>query len=49
MNHKNHVAGFVAFAGVGVGCDVIEKLLARFSNGGGAIDLACGNGAEGGE
>ncbi len=49
MNRKNHVAGFVANAGVGVGCDVIEKLSARLGNGGGAVGLACGDGAEGGE
>ncbi len=49
MNRENHVAGFVANAGIGVGCNIIEKLLARFSNGGGAVDLACSNGAEGSE
>ncbi len=49
MNCENHVAGFVANAGIGVGRDVIEKLLARFGNGGGAVGLACGDGAEGGE
>ncbi len=49
MNRENHVAGFVANSGIGVGCNVIKKLLARLGNGGGAVSLACSDGAESGE
>ncbi len=49
VNGKNHVAGFVANARVGVCGNVVEKLLAGFGNCFGAVGLSGGDGAEGGE
>jgi len=49
VDGENHVTCMVADAGIGVGNNVIEELMACFCNGLGAIGLSCCDRAEGGE
>ena len=49
MDGENHVTGMVADAGVGVGSNVIENLMACFGDGLGAVRLSCCDRAEGSE
>ena len=49
MDGKNHVACMVADAGIGVGSNIIEKLMACFRDSLGAVGLPCRDRAEGGE
>ena len=49
MDGENRVTCMVADAGIGVGSNVIEELMACFCDGLGAVGLSCWDRAESGE